>query len=62
MATRRQLKIKGIQVAQYELHIDVLFIKMIDEAFAQEEAVKLIAELENAKFKYVSHLNIEDNQ
>jgi len=50
----KRLKIKGEEVARYEIHIDVLVITMTDDKFDSDQAVKLISELEKMKFTFVS--------
>lgn len=55
----KRLKIKGAVVAYYEMEIDVLFIKMVDKNFSEEEAIQLISDLEKTKFRFVSYLNVE---
>lgn len=59
MPQRKRLMIKGKPAAYYEIEVDVLFLKTISDAVSEEQAIKLISEIENTKFKFVSYLNLE---
>ncbi len=55
----KTLKIKGERVAYYEIELDILYIKMVDTDFDENEAIRLISELEKVKFRFVSYLNLD---
>jgi len=58
MAHTKRLKIKGNIAAYYEINVDVLYLKVVD-GFSEDEAIKLISELEKIVFSFVSYLNID---
>ncbi len=56
MSHKKRLLIKGKPVAEYQIEIDVLYLGIITE-FPEEEAIKLISEIEKVKFKYVAPIS-----
>ncbi len=52
MSKVKHLLIKGKPVAEYQIEIDVLYLGMLED-FPEEEAIRLISEIEKVKFLYI---------